>query len=277
MLDSFLSPASLLPVMRDTAITDPLLNSNADPEERIKAVAASFEEMLILNLVKNAFREEQKDKDNSFSLGGDFKALHNQMLARYIAENGGLGLQESISTGIREKVSNPSRSENSGVFTLARKTDFYPAAKPLRPVNGAVTSDFGWRRDPFSGRPSFHRGIDLRAPIGTEVQSSLKGVVVYSGRKQGYGNLLRIRHANGIETAYAHLSEILVGKDQQVQAGQLVALSGSEGRSTGPHLHFEVLKNGRHIDPTLFLSTFGLNEKLKKADLTNGYAMEVQQ
>ena len=114
-----------------------------------------------------------------------------------------------------------------------------------------LTSGFGIRLDPFSHRLAFHGGVDFRANIGARVVASLDGKVVFAGRKGKYGNLIRIQHPNGYETRYAHLSNIKVQKGQHIKKGQLIGLVGSTGRSTGPHLHFELLKNGKKVDPLM--------------------------
>ncbi len=274
MLDALFSPLNVLPPGSAASALDPLLSRDADPETRIKAVAASFEEMLILNLVKTAFREEKKDNESSFSLGGDFNGLHNQMLAKYIAENGGLGYQEIIAAQIRDKMPGitPPGIERAPAVT---NRPLGSNQVPLRPVAGRVTSNFGWRRDPFTDQPAFHRGIDLAAPDGTPVTSSLDGTVTYSGRRPGYGNLVKIHHGRGLYTHYAHLSERLVKKGDKVKSGQTIALSGSDGRSTAPHLHFEVQRNGRYLDPAVFMAADTVNEKVKRADLLNSAPMEV--
>lgn len=113
------------------------------------------------------------------------------------------------------------------------------------PYGVDVRSGFGGRR----GR--MHKGVDLAVPSGTDVTAVLEGVVRVSTYHNGYGNIVVIRHPNGLETCYAHLSKRLVGRGDVVAAGDVIARSGSTGRSTGPHLHFETLFCGRHFDPEL--------------------------
>jgi murein DD-endopeptidase MepM/ murein hydrolase activator NlpD len=115
------------------------------------------------------------------------------------------------------------------------------------PVNGTVTSGFGMRW----GR--MHEGIDIAAPTGTAIWAAAAGTVIYAGWLGGYGNLVVVDHGNGLSTAYAHASAIVVSLGQQVAQGQTVALVGSTGHSTGPHLHFEVRVNGAAVDPLLYL------------------------
>ena len=119
---------------------------------------------------------------------------------------------------------------------------------------GRKTSGFGTRKDPFDGkRMEFHKGIDLGCPSGTKVHAARRGEVVFSGYEGGYGNLVIVEHEFGYRSYYGHLSRKLVKVGDPVKPGQIIALSGNTGRSTGPHLHFEIRKNGRALNPMTFL------------------------
>jgi len=117
------------------------------------------------------------------------------------------------------------------------------------PVEGELTSGFGWRNDPFTGRRAWHGGIDIAAPEGTPVRAAREGTVVFSGRKGGYGNLVVVEHAGGVRTFYGHNRSNAVAEGQAVKAGQLLAEVGQTGRATGPHLHFEVRVGEEAVDP----------------------------
>lgn len=124
------------------------------------------------------------------------------------------------------------------------------------PAPGAkITSIFGNRRDPFLGRLAFHAGIDFRVATGTPVHATGAGTVITAGRSGGYGNMVEIDHGEGFTTRYGHLSKILVSVGDRITAGETIAKSGSTGRSTGPHLHYEIRHNGEAIDPSRFLKT----------------------
>jgi murein DD-endopeptidase MepM/ murein hydrolase activator NlpD len=124
----------------------------------------------------------------------------------------------------------------------------------MQPVNVSYNSSgFGWRIDPFTGRQAFHAGIDFPAPIGTPIVAAAGGVVIAAEYHNEYGNMLEIDHGNDIVTRYGHTSKLLVKVGDIVKRGQLVAYVGSTGRSTGPHLHFEVLVKGVQQDPHKFL------------------------
>ena len=117
------------------------------------------------------------------------------------------------------------------------------------PVNGRVTSGFGSRFHPILGYVRMHAGLDLAAAYGSPIVAAADGRVVSAGWSGGYGNLVRITHAGGIQTMYGHMSRIVVASGTMVRQGQLIGYVGSTGLSTGPHLHYEVLKNGRAVNP----------------------------
>ncbi len=122
-----------------------------------------------------------------------------------------------------------------------------------RPSDGFVTSGFGYRMHPVLGGRAHHNGIDFDANKGDPVRSAGNGLVKFAGWKQGFGNVVEIDHQNGYVTLYAHNSAFLVKEGDVVRAGQVVAKAGSTGRSTGPHVHFEVHKDGRAVNPRTFL------------------------
>jgi murein DD-endopeptidase MepM/ murein hydrolase activator NlpD len=121
--------------------------------------------------------------------------------------------------------------------------------------NGYMSSTFGYRTDPFNGKQEFHSGIDFTAPAGTVITAVAPGVVTSSSLTSDYGNLLEINHGGSFETRYAHNKINLVKVGDVVKKGQIIALVGSTGRSTAPHVHFEVYKNGRVVDPATYLHT----------------------
>lgn len=116
-----------------------------------------------------------------------------------------------------------------------------------------ITSSFGYRTDPFAGSPAFHAGLDFKGPTGAAIYSAAKGKVAFVGRRPGYGNCVEIDHGNGLRTRYAHMSAFRTRAGEPVVAGQVIGAVGSTGRSTGPHLHFEVRLHGRPVNPRPFL------------------------
>ncbi len=130
-----------------------------------------------------------------------------------------------------------------------------PSGKPVR--EGWISSFFGNRADPKTGQRTFHKGIDFVAKLGSEVVAVADGVVEFSGWRSGYGRTVEIRHVGGYVTRYAHNSKLLVGKGDLVRQGQNISLLGASGRTTGPHLHFEVLREGKPIDPLGYVQSNG--------------------
>ena len=127
----------------------------------------------------------------------------------------------------------------------------YPQGRPVK--SGWLSSYFGKRTDPFTGKPANHTGIDFAGKHGDEIVAVADGVVTWSGDRYGYGVMVEINHGNGYSTRYAHNSENLVAVGDEVRKGQVVALMGKTGRATGPNLHFEVLRNGSRVNPVNFI------------------------
>lgn len=122
------------------------------------------------------------------------------------------------------------------------------------PISGKMTSPFGWRVDPMTGSQRFHGGIDLAAASGEPVYAPQAGLVMFSGTYGGYGNVVVLNHGNALFTLYGHNSQILVKAGDMVYRGQVISKVGSTGRSTGPHLHFEVHHNGQYVNPVTYLT-----------------------
>jgi murein DD-endopeptidase MepM/ murein hydrolase activator NlpD len=136
---------------------------------------------------------------------------------------------------------------------LARELhqEIHPEGRPV--ANGFISSYFGERADPFDGLETFHKGVDFAGTVGSPVTAVAAGVVTWAGERTGYGKLVEINHGDGFTTRYAHNERTLVTVGQTVKRGESVALMGSTGRSTGPHLHFEVLRNGRQVNPLSYI------------------------
>ena len=144
---------------------------------------------------------------------------------------------------------------------LPRKSELpFSAQEPLLPVTGTVTSKVGWRHDPIDGGIRHHNGVDIAVPIGTRVKAIAAGRVVESAWRGGYGNLVTIDHGDGMISLYGHNSRLEVMVGDQVEAGQCVALSGATGRSTGPHLHFELWNRGNNVTEAYLSTGAGIPE-----------------
>ena len=152
------------------------------------------------------------------------------------------------------------RSDQLGVLEALLVSDsvnkkFLPTLSPIE--DGWFSSNFGWRLDPFSGQKSFHEGIDFPAETGTAIEAAASGKVVYAEVHPAYGKMLEIDHGNGLVSRYAHCASLAVKEGDLVMRGQRIATVGSTGRSTGPHLHFEVRLNGVPQNPARFLQPTG--------------------
>lgn len=141
-------------------------------------------------------------------------------------------------------------------FLLQRSDRLYKSLRTLPtgyPLEGKLTSSYGWRKNPFGRGYEFHTGMDIEAPTGSPVRATADGIVLHAGRLYQYGETVIIAHASGYRTLYAHLSRIEVKEGERVLAGQTIGRVGSTGRSTGPHLHYEVIKDERAINPEDFV------------------------
>jgi len=191
---------------------------------------------------------------------------------RYTGEDGVETFTNTPTSGgavrILREGKNPKRAAKSEPKTAAKSE---PAAalreasdlltqNPVLPVNGIITSKVGLRHDPIDGSMRHHNGVDIAVPTGTKVKAIAAGRVVESAARGGYGNLVTIEHAGGMLSFYGHNSQLEVKVGDQVEAGQVVALSGSTGRSTGPHLHFELWKNGTNVTQSYLDNGAGIPE-----------------
>jgi murein DD-endopeptidase MepM/ murein hydrolase activator NlpD len=129
--------------------------------------------------------------------------------------------------------------------------EVFPTGRPVS--KGWISSVFGWRNDPITGKRAFHEGVDFAGRANSEVVAVAAGVVVWSGSRWGFGNTVEVNHGNGYSTLYAHNKKNLVKVGETVKKGQVLALLGSTGRSNGPHVHFEVRRNGKAVNPIKFV------------------------
>jgi murein DD-endopeptidase MepM/ murein hydrolase activator NlpD len=193
-----------------------------------------------------------------------YTSFSDTEVARSLASQEGMGLRRIIEKALEKSAGKTAdaglikalESNTVKPFTAgpAKTSGAIPAAENHThefgaPAHGVVSSRFGQRADPFTGESRFHKGLDIAAPLGSAITAAAAGKVVFSGWAEGYGNLVTVDHGDGILTRYAHTAANLVHAGDDVAAGQEIALVGSTGRSTAPHLHFEVHKNGQPIDP----------------------------
>jgi murein DD-endopeptidase MepM/ murein hydrolase activator NlpD len=241
--------------------------TDADRQE-IKRLAQQFEAMLMTQMLREMRRsmlDDEEAKENGFGAEAMTDTADVELGAA-LSRTGGIGLTESLLkvferqiTGIQEAVDAGRSGEagrssgEAGAPTITDQTadGSKPAALLLTDVtnSAAVSSKFGWRLDPLSGETKFHQGVDIAVAYGHDVKAAANGIVSFAGVQNGYGNTVVIDHEGGRQTRYAHLSQELVRAGDVVSEGQVLGKSGNSGRSTGPHLHFEMLVNGRPVDP----------------------------
>jgi len=154
-------------------------------------------------------------------------------------------------------IRNKSSLQLQGLSTLLRELQGYRVrlsqTPTIAPVQGYVTSFYGVRLSPFTGESKMHHGVDIAAPMGAPIRAAANGTVVRAGAADDYGNYVEIAHGFGVVTRYAHAQKILVRVGTRVSKGDLIGLVGATGRTTGPHLHYEVEVGGRKVDPSNFI------------------------
>jgi murein DD-endopeptidase MepM/ murein hydrolase activator NlpD len=210
------------------------LGSTTSPEANQQALhkaSAQLESFLVKQLLSTsgAFKGNSEVAGSSIT-----HELFADTLAQVVSENGGMGLASLIE-----------RSLDQGTPTGTA-------------AGGDITSNFGERLDPITHQPSTHSGVDLGAAEGTPIPAARDGVVIAAGPRGGYGNAVEIAHADGTSTLYAHASEVMVTPGMSVREGEIVGLVGQTGRTTGPHLHFELRKGGHFVDPGVALKAYRL-------------------
>lgn len=188
-------------------------------------------------------------------VGGESIPLTDQDIANLVQET-----KESITTSLKEMPGLQQRLEQTKVAV-----EEYKALMAILPTywptdSTRVTSDYGEREDPFTGRLTKHAGMDIGGSIGDPIYAAANGKVIETGRTSARGNYVTISHPSGLKTNYMHLSKILTKVGATVKQGEIIAELGSTGRSTGPHLHFEVVKNGSTVDPANYLRKPGEEE-----------------
>jgi murein DD-endopeptidase MepM/ murein hydrolase activator NlpD len=235
----------------------------------LKKVAQEFEAVFIAQMLK-VMRETIEEAGSAE--GGFGKSIYTEMFDQEIALNmarhGTLGIANILYQNLASTVE--SEEKKSGETQKSESVPDQSAPSPAAPkeqseggkpeceiadfqlpVHAPISSAFGMRKDPFSHQARFHKGLDLAAPAGMKVVPALPGTVITAGYERGYGNTVVIQHAGGIQTRYGHLASITVKAGEVVAAQSALGTVGDTGRSTGPHLHFEVVRMGTPVNPIL--------------------------
>jgi peptidoglycan hydrolase FlgJ len=246
---------------------------------KVRDVAMQFESMLLAQMLKELQTamsgDGDDDKDNTFNLGPLSDVMSTQ-LSLMLSRAGGMGLADSLSRALDRQTTPQSAASRTisalqslpegfampasgGIQPGIELTTQPPAPMLLAPMAtptlsaARISSAFGLRSDPINGQSRFHHGMDVPMVKGHEVRAAADGVVTSVSDRAGYGLTVVVAHQNGVETRYAHLSAADVRPGDEVSRGGVIARAGSSGRSTGPHLHFEVREGGQSVDPSGWL------------------------
>jgi len=216
---------------------------NESRPRKTKEAAKEFEAMFLYELLKEMRSASGGGLFGKGLSGEIYQTLFDMEIARRLAERG-TGISEVLEKALtREEEAHPP------TVPAIEEVHGKPAAHKALPVKGRISSSFGMRNDPFTGESRFHKGVDIAAPRGTPIYPRGPGEVIFSGTLSGYGNIVIIRHPDGVVTRYAHNERNLVEAGEKVDGTRPVGLVGSSGRATGPHLHYEVLVDGSPVDP----------------------------
>ena len=254
---------------------DPSKRPEAD-RQQIKRLAQEFEAMLMTQMLREMRKSMLDDKDGKEDgFGSDAMTdTADVELGQALSRAGGVGLTDAMLNAFERQIKGMTQSagevgttgapgptgelgptgalgptgDSGGPGTLNAQRSFL-----LDQITTAapVSSKFGWRQDPLTGAAAFHHGVDIAVAYGQDVKAAADGVVSFSGVQNGYGQTVVIDHDGGRQTRYAHLSQEFVRAGDVVAEGQVLGKSGNSGRTTGPHLHFEMLVNGRPVDPAI--------------------------
>jgi murein DD-endopeptidase MepM/ murein hydrolase activator NlpD len=211
------------------------LSKDALQRQRVAQEFASFLYLEVLKAMRSALPQNGLLETDSASRDL-YTSMMDAEIARLMAKRDTTGLTKMVEKSLNNMADKAQKQNQSA-----------------QPTQGVISSSFGLRQDPIDGRTKFHDGVDIAAPTGTPVRTAAAGTVIFSGNVAGYGNMVEVDHGDGLVTRYGHNSVNLVAAGDEVQAGQSIALVGSTGRSTGSHLHFEVRKGGKSIDPGVLL------------------------
>jgi len=216
------------------------------------------------------------DKDDTSSLGKDiYTEMFDHEIALNIAKVRSLGIGEMMYRQLAGETSQSNHSKNNsgprqpendgssvGLTSPSPNVAEPRGQEPNRverpfaiPLDGVLTSTYGMRQHPLTRERQLHEGLDIAAPVGTPFRAARSGTVVFSGFLGGYGNAIVLEHADGYRTLYGHAAKLLVSRGETVEAEQVIGIVGSTGKSTGPHLHFELQRGLRREDPSEFLTS----------------------
>jgi murein DD-endopeptidase MepM/ murein hydrolase activator NlpD len=197
-----------------------------------------------VNTTISSLKKAETEFKRLFSLGSRDKVLENVKTS----DSGSLDIEN-----LKKQITNSIETVGEIKEYLHIQRDIYLSTPKGFPVHGSISSPFGMREHPTSGEDNFHTGIDLSIPPGNPVRATADGIVSFSGRSGGSGNLVVLEHGHGYSTLYAHNRSIDVKIGQKVKRGDVISYAGSTGNSTGPHVHYEIWKEGKPVNPINYL------------------------
>jgi murein DD-endopeptidase MepM/ murein hydrolase activator NlpD len=211
-------------------------------KEKLQTITSHYEEM---QSTMSSLKKAEAELRHLFGL----KTRKDVLLATDFTDTGSLDME-----ALKVQINAAMESATDIKKFLAEQKDIFLATPLGWPTDGAVSSGYGSRNHPMTGSPGFHSGVDISVPGGSPVRSTADGIVSYSGWTTRSGYTVVVEHGHGFRTAYAHNSKNLVRVGQRVRRDEVIAVSGSTGFSTGPHVHYEIWKNGRHVNPSAYIS-----------------------
>jgi murein DD-endopeptidase MepM/ murein hydrolase activator NlpD len=234
----------------------------AQQRKQIQALASKINDLKTNILVLNDFEkkvriianlEQKEDQDGIFGMGGSVPEDINASLP--LSENHTQLLRSMHSQVETVSAASDVQQENFQALlkNLEAKRNLLAATPSIRPVDGWVTSRFGYRKSPFTNRKEVHKGLDIAARKGTPIIAPADGIITYAASKGLMGNMITLNHGYGMVTRYGHIHKFLKKKGEKVKRGEAIALVGNTGRSTGPHVHYEVHLNGVPVNPEKYI------------------------
>ncbi|MFC1822936.1 peptidoglycan DD-metalloendopeptidase family protein [Thermodesulfobacteriota bacterium] len=227
----------------------PDIGPEVQNQEKLKKACREMESIFTYELLKSMRRTVEK---SDLLHGGREEEIYESFLDQELAKTmagGDNSLGAMLYDQLKRTLASQEGDENGMSVGIHKR-----GQQPLWPLKASVTSDFGWRKDPINGQNRYHYGIDLGAQEGSPVRAVLPGRVVTSDYREGYGNCVVLDHGHGFTSLYGHNQTNTVKQGDWVRSGTPIAKVGSSGRSTGPHLHFEVRRFGKHLDPIEFFA-----------------------
>ena len=223
----------------------PVKNPAEERDKKLKEACKQFESIFTYEMLKSMRSSIQKcDLFSGGQAEEVYQSLLDQELSKKMAGNGSNSIADLLYQQFKQI---------DGINGNTDAGSINDSSLPVWPLEAKITSSFGMRKDPFTGKMKFHEGIDLAANEGTDVKAVMAGRVQITDNQKGYGKVVVLDHGHGFTTLYAHNRDIMVKAGDWVTKGAAIAKVGSTGRSTGPHLHFEVRRDGEKLDPEKFL------------------------